>query len=118
MGSHRLRNRQSEGSLWVNMRPTELATERERIGARFPRRFCSVSTAASNRSNSCSVSSFIPFDRSFGSKYCGDEIAVGNSLFDGACRGGLAIGEGASLSDAEEKRSAPSGRVRPLTMRQ
>ena len=37
-------------------------------------------------------------------------------MFDGAFWGGLAPGEGASLSDADEKRSAPGGRMQPLTM--
>ena len=42
-------------------------------GSPLPRRLCSASTAASNRSNSWSVSCFIPLGRSFGSRYRGEE---------------------------------------------
>jgi hypothetical protein len=83
----------------------------------LPRRCCSASTAASNRSNSWSVSCFIPPVRSLGSKYRDDEAAVAASFVDGAGGGGFADGEEGSRTDAVENRSASIGRVRPLTMK-
>ena len=86
-------------------------------GSFLPRRRCSASTAASNRSNSWSVSCFIPPDRSLGSKYRDDKAAVAASFVNGAGRGGFADGEEGSRNDAVENRSASICRVRPFTMR-
>ena len=59
----------------------------------------------------------MPLDRSFGSKYFGEATVV--MSVDGAFWGGLTPGEGASLSEADEKRSgSPGDRMRCLIMRQ
>jgi hypothetical protein len=86
------------------------------MGSFLPRRCCSASTAASNRSNSWSVSCFIPPLRSLGSKYRDEEAAPAPSLVDGAGGGGFADDAEDSRNDAVENKSASIGRVRLLTI--
>ena len=68
---------------------TKLPADHCRIG--ISRGTPSASTAVSNRSNSWSVSCFIPPLRSLGSKYRDDEAAVAASFVDGAGGVGFAL---------------------------
>jgi len=105
---------------WVNETATALTRRFGEASADMagflPRRSCSTSTAASNRSSSWSRSRLIALGKSLGRICLGKKSAGAASVADGEPAGGLSNGEG-SRADARENRSGVVDRVRPLPIR-